>query len=101
MPISPDKTSTFALINSRGGYETDPLVNEGSGRNYGVELTLEQFMHNDLYFVLSSSLYNSRYKAADEVWRNTRYNGKYSFNVTAGKEFKAKKERLSRYAHRF
>lgn len=94
IPVSPDKNSTLALINSRGGYETDPLVNEGIGRNYGLELTLEQFMHNDLYFVVSSSLYDSRYKAMDGVWRNTRYNGNYSFNVTAGKEFSGKKDRV-------
>lgn len=94
IPISPDETSTLALINSRGGYETDPLVNQGVGRNYGLEVTLEQFMHNDVYFLVSSSLYDSRYKAADGIWRNTRYNGNYSFNVTAGKEFPGKKDRV-------
>lgn len=94
IPISPSQSSTLALINSRGGYETDPLVNNGVGRNYGLELTLEQFMHDGLYFLISSSLYDSRYKAADGVWRNTRYNGNYSFNFTAGKEFQGKKNRV-------
>lgn len=94
IPISPDENSTLALINTQGGYETDPLVNNGIGRNYGLELTLEQFMHNNVYFVISSSLYDSKYKAADGVWRNTRYNGNYSFNITAGKEFIGKKDRV-------
>jgi hypothetical protein len=94
IPISPDENSTLALINTQGGFETDPLVNKGIGRNYGLELTLEQFMHNNLYFVISSSFYDSRYKAADGVWRNTRYNGNYSFNITAGKEFIWKKDRV-------
>jgi hypothetical protein len=94
IPISVDKNSTLAMINSRGGYETDLLVNDGIGRNYGLELTLEQFMHNNLYFVASSSLYDSRYKAADGLWRNTRYNGNYSFSFTAGKEFTGKKDRV-------
>ena len=94
IPISPDPNSTLALINSRGGYETDALVNDGIGRNYGLEVTLEQFMQNDLYLIISSSLYDSRYKAADNRWRNTRYNGNYSFNVTAGKEFQGKKDRV-------
>jgi hypothetical protein len=94
IPISPDLTSTLALINTRGGYETDPLLNDGIGRNYGLELTLEQFMHNNLYFLLSSSLYDSKYRAADGLWRNTRYNGNYSFNITAGKEFMGKKNRV-------
>ena len=41
------------------GFVTDPMVNQGYGRNYGVELTLEQFLHNNIYFLLSGSLYNS------------------------------------------
>ena len=94
IPVSQDKNSSFALINSRGGYETDPLVNDGVGRNYGLEFTLEQFMHRDLYFLLSSSLYDSRYKAADGQWRNTRFNGNYAFTFTAGKEFQGNKNRV-------
>jgi hypothetical protein len=32
-------------------------------------------------------LYDSKYKALDGVWRNTRYNGNYAVSFTAGKEF--------------
>lgn len=87
IPISPDPDNTLALINVEYGYVTEPLVNEGIGRNYGMELTLEQFLHRNFYFLLSSSLYDSKYRAADHVWRNTRYNGNYAFTFTAGKEF--------------
>ncbi|HTJ49542.1 MAG TPA: Plug domain-containing protein, partial [Cyclobacteriaceae bacterium] len=87
VPVKNDVTSPFSSINNEEGYVTDPLVNKGVGRNYGLELTLEQFTHNNLYFLLSTSLYNSEYKALDNVWRNTRYNGNYAFSFTAGKEF--------------
>jgi hypothetical protein len=89
IPVKNDVTSTLAVSNNEDGYITDPLVNKGIGRNYGLELTLEQFMHNDLYFLLSTSLYDSKYKALDNVWRNSRYNGSYAFSFTAGKEFKS------------
>ncbi len=89
IPVRNDITSSLAVSNNEDGYITDPLVNKGVGRNYGLELTLEQFMHNDLYFLLSSSLYDSKYKALDNVWRNSRYNGNYAFSFTAGKEFKS------------
>jgi CarboxypepD_reg-like domain/TonB-dependent Receptor Plug Domain len=82
-----DPTRPLAVTNNEEGYITDPLVNKGTGRNYGLELTLEQFTHNDLYFLLSSSLYDSRYKALDGVLRNSRYNGNFAFSFTAGKEF--------------
>ena len=82
-----DPSRPQAVTNNEDGYITDPLVNKGTGRNYGVELTLEQFTHNNLYFLLSSSLYDSKYKALDGVLRNSRYNGNYAFSFTAGKEF--------------
>ena len=87
IPVKNDPTSALAVTNNEDGYITDPLVNQGVGRNYGLELTLEQFTHNDLYFLLSTSLYESKYKALDDVWRNTRYNGNYAVSLTAGKEF--------------
>ncbi len=94
IPISPDPDKPLALINEEYGYVTEPLVNDGIGRNYGIELTLEQFLNRNFYFLLSSSLYDSKYKAADQVWRNTRYNGNYAFSFTAGKEFlKVKKSK--------
>lgn len=89
IPVKNDVSSPFAVTNNEDGYVTDPLVNKGVGRNYGLELTLEQFTHNNLYFLLSTSLYDSKYKALDNVWRNTRYNGNYAFAFTAGKEFKS------------
>jgi hypothetical protein len=96
IPVKNDPTSPLAVSNNEDGYITDPLVNKGIGRNYGLELTLEQFMHNDFYFLFSGSLYESKYKALDNVWRNSRYNGNYAFSVTAGKEWKSagKKNRV-------
>jgi CarboxypepD_reg-like domain/TonB-dependent Receptor Plug Domain len=88
-PTSP--VSTLVVVD---GYLTDPLVNKGVGRNYGLELTLEQFLHNNLYFLLSTSLYNSEYKALDGIWRNTRFNGKHALSFTAGKDFDLKKNRI-------
>ena len=89
IPVKNDVTSPLALTNNEDGYVTDPLINNGVGRNYGLELTLEQFTYKDLYFLLSTSLYDSKYKAMDNVWRNTRYNGNYAVSFTAGKEFRS------------
>lgn len=88
VPVGTDTATNFSILNLSGGYATDPLVNNGRGQNYGLELTFEQFMHNDLYFLLSASVFNSKYKALDGKWRNTLYNSNYAFTFTAGKEFK-------------
>jgi Outer membrane receptor for ferrienterochelin and colicins len=94
MAVKNDVNSPLAVNNNEQDYITEPLVNKGTGRNYGVELTLEQFLHNNLYFLLSSSLYDSKYKALDGVLRDTRFNGKFAFSFTAGKEFNATKNRV-------
>ncbi len=83
---------TFSAVNLLEGYVTDSLVNEGTGRNYGVEFTVEKTIENGTYFLLTSSLYESTYTASDGVERDTRYNGNYLFTGTAGKEF----ERITR-----
>ncbi|MFD2574583.1 carboxypeptidase regulatory-like domain-containing protein [Spirosoma soli] len=84
--ISADKKDAFALVNSYDGLTTNRLVNAGVGRNAGLELTLEQFLHNNLYFLWSTSLYDSKYQGSDGVWRNTRFNGRYASSFLAGKE---------------
>lgn len=92
--IENDPTSPVSSLVIEEGYFTEPMVNEGTGRNYGLELTLEQFLHNNLYFLLSGSLYNSEYKALDGIWRNSRFNGKHALSFTAGKEYNWKKNRV-------
>jgi hypothetical protein len=92
--VKNDTNSPISTLVLEEGYYTDPLVNKGTGRNYGVELTLEQFTHNNMYFLLSTSLYDSRYKALDGVLRNTRFNGNKAVSFTAGKEFIWRKNRV-------
>jgi len=88
LPVENSDTSYYATINEGIEYKYVPLVNKGVGKNYGIELTMERFFDNDYYYLLSISLYNSKYKALDGVWRNTQYNNNYLFNLLIGKEFK-------------
>jgi hypothetical protein len=78
-------------LNSSGGFTTDSLVSDGSGRNYGIEFTLERFFSNNFYFMFTTSLFESKYKGRDGVERNTRFNNNYIFNTLGGKEFKVGK----------
>jgi hypothetical protein len=93
IPVEREAGSTNSIINQQWGFVTDPMVSKGSGRNYGIEFTLEQFLHNNVYFLLSTSLYESKYKAIDGVWRDTRFNANRNVSFTAGKEFNWKKNR--------
>ena len=84
--VGSDSASTLSTLNNVENYITEALNNNGKGKNYGLELTLEQFTYKDTYFLLSASLYNSKYKANDGVWRNKRFNGNYAVTFTAGRE---------------
>jgi outer membrane receptor protein involved in Fe transport len=66
----------------------DSLVNKGKGHNYGAELTLERFFNKGYYFLMTGSLFNSRYTGSDGIERNTAFNTGHVLNVLAGKEFR-------------
>jgi hypothetical protein len=92
IPVTSDsRRSSFSAINEGMSYfftTEDSLVNNGTGRNFGLELTLEKFFGKGYYYLVTASLFDSKYKGSDGVLRNTAFNGKYVFNVLAGKEFK-------------
>ncbi|MBN3036750.1 MAG: TonB-dependent receptor [Bacteroidales bacterium] len=87
VPIIDSANSTFSGLNYDDGYTTDPLTNKGAGTNYGIDLTLERFFSSKYYFLITSSLYDSKYVAGDGRERGTRYNGHYTLNILGGKEF--------------
>ncbi len=63
------------------------LINDGTGSNYGLELTIERFLDKGFYLLATGSLFNSKYKGIDEVERNTFFNSNYVTNLLVGKEF--------------
>lgn len=85
------QASSYSLLNfgtSYGDVIEPNLINNGSGKNYGIELTLEKYFSTSYYFLFTTSLFQSRYQGSDEVWRNTAFNNKYILNLLGGKEFK-------------
>ena len=71
-----------------------PFVNEGTGQNYGIELTIEKFLTNNFYFLITSSLYQSKYRGYDKVERNSKFNGNFTLNALGGYEWKIGKSNL-------
>ncbi len=96
IPISNDTTNTFSMVNAIDGYYTGQLVNKGLGKNYGAELTYERFLNKNLYYLVSGSLYESKYQASNGKWFNTRFNTNYALTVTLGKEWILSDKRKNR-----
>ena len=87
IPVENDVNSSFSLSNEVEDYTTLDLVNEGTARNYGVELTLERYLTRGFYYLGTLSLYESFYTPLDGIERRTRFSGNYVFNFLGGKEF--------------
>ena len=80
--------TSYSLINFNQDYALHKeLINNTVGRNFGIDVTLERFLNRNYYYLLTASLFDAKYKAGDNLWRNTRYNKKYVLNALFGKEF--------------
>jgi len=85
--VENNDTSFYSTINEGLDFKYVDLVNEGTGKNYGIELTIERFFSNNFYFLFNTSLYQSKYTSLEGIERNTKFNGNYLVNILAGKEF--------------
>ncbi|MFM8848942.1 MAG: carboxypeptidase-like regulatory domain-containing protein [Cytophagales bacterium] len=88
-------SATFSALNFFSEYlgrlqviEAIQLANTGTGENYGLEISFDKRFSNDHYFLITGSLYQSHYRGADGVLRNTSFNGRHLFTALAGKEYR-------------
>ncbi len=92
IPVMPG--NYYSLINSSGGFNNDTLVNDGTGHNAGIDLTLEKFFAKQYYYLVTISLFDSKYKGGDGIERNTKFNSNYVVNVLGGKEWSIRKKNI-------
>ena len=86
VPVVPD--SSYSFINYTQLWELDaPLTNDGTGKNLGVDITLEQSFHKNYYYLFTTSLFDSKFTGGDGIERNTLFNRGYMGTLTAGREF--------------
>lgn len=91
VPVEGSDSSSYSVINEGADFifdERSSLVNEGTGFNYGLELTIEKFFSKGYYGLLTTSLYESRYKGGDGIERSTAFNNNYVVNALVGREWK-------------
>lgn len=83
------KGSTFSFINLEDNwFMNDSLVNNGKGRNYGLDITLERFLEKGYYYLFTASLFRSEFENDDAIWRHTKFDRMFAFNLLGGKEWK-------------
>jgi hypothetical protein len=96
VPISTVEGSTNSILNTSNYWDaifngdTSHFQSAGKGRNVGVDLTLERFFNKGYYYMATATLFNSSYQTKTGKWYDTKYNGRYQFNLLGGKEFTLK-----------
>lgn len=86
VPVAID--SSYSTANYTQLWKLDrALNNDGTGKNIGVDITLEKYFSNNYYYLLTASFFNSNYVGGDGIERNSLFNRSYSTTLTAGKEF--------------
>ncbi len=84
-----EQGGSYSLINQGSGFTRffpNVLENTGTGKNMGVEMTVEKFFSNQFFFLASGSVFNSTYEGKDGETRNTDFNGNFMLNTLAGYE---------------
>ena len=93
--------SSYSMINAGASFfpnNATDLVNDGTGQNYGVELTVERYFFKGYYGLITGSVYEAKYTASDNVERNTAFNGRFVYNVLIGKEIKVGKTKKNTFS---
>jgi hypothetical protein len=80
-------TPISLINNANDWFFARELHNEGRGKNYGIDLTLEQSLMEGYFFLLSGSLLKSEYQTDDNLWRQTRYDRVGAINAVLGSEW--------------
>jgi hypothetical protein len=92
VPVMAD--SSYSMINQQNDWFFDgKLQNTGVGENYGMDFTFEKYLSQGYYYMITASVFNSRYKGGDNIWRDTRYNRNFTFNFLIGKEWQVGKNK--------
>ncbi len=89
------KDSSYSMINFSQDFGFHyALENNSLGKNYGLDITLERFLKNNFYYLITASVFDSKFQGDDKKWHDTRFNKRYSINFLAGKEFYTQKDNI-------
>ncbi len=88
--VERDSVRGFSMLNQNTTWDVvsaKPLVSSGTGRNIGLDLTIEKFFSKNYYTLITATLFDAKYE--DIIGRsfNGFYNYRYVFNALAGKDF--------------
>jgi hypothetical protein len=94
VPVEDDPAENGSILNVLDIWDmlgTTKSSNQGKGRNYGIDITVEKNYSQNYYVLLTTSIFDSQFSTVDDRWFNTRFNSQYQVNLLAGKEIPFRK----------
>ncbi len=99
IPVSNNIANGFSILNSEDIFGIifgndlgeGTLINEGRGINFGLDMTFEKFFSEGYYFLMTSSIFDSKYSPLNRKWYHTYTANNFIFNLLGGKEWLLKK----------
>lgn len=79
--------SGYYMLNSSDGFPQTTAVSKGAGRNIGVDVGLEKFLTKSVYFLITASVFDAKYKTLTNRYYNSAFNDRFSTALTIGREF--------------
>jgi hypothetical protein len=84
------KPSYYSALNEGASFFTTNrtgLINAGTGRNYGAELTVEKPFSKQYYILSTLSIFNSQYRTLLGEWNSTAFANRFVWNALGGYEW--------------
>jgi hypothetical protein len=94
VPVSPESDDLYWMLNSRSTFPETIVESNGTGQNYGLDLAIEKFFSNRLFFLLTGSYFKSYFSPKNGERYPSTFANNFVSALTIGREFEMKKERI-------
>ncbi|KAA0992034.1 TonB-dependent receptor [Dyadobacter aurulentus] len=89
VPVGEDLGTQYSALNLIEERPEVHFQNKGKGLTYGLEASFQKFLTNDFYMLASGSIYDATYLDLNGNRGASRFGGRHTFSLTAGKELKS------------
>ena len=100
VPIRPNWDDSYWMLNSQAYFPSFEVVSEGTGENYGLDLSLEKAFSKGMFMLITGSLFESNYVANTGKVYSTNFDTRFSTSTTLGKEVLVRGKNTLQYGGR-
>lgn len=85
--ILPFLNSNYWSLNSTEGYPNLTFQAKGTGKNYGIDVSLEKLFVKTYYLMINASVFDASYRTLDDIDYISNFANRFGTSLTFGREF--------------